>query len=283
MKSYGCRYAIVQFVPYTETGEFANVGVVLVCPETGYFGFKLQARRHGRITGFFDELHRDIYLAAIKTIQTELERVQRMVAALPADEKRGDSVRGLLGALAHPREAMVRFGTVRPILTADPAAQLNQLFDHYVDRAFATPEYVEQTITKRIHTLLNGLTLPAPFKHERIGDDQIHASFPLVQRVEGKLAKVIKPFNLTQNEPNRMFDHGAVWLDKVRRLRKRKLLPQDVLFAVAAPPAADGKRYDAYREICVELQDEGVLLALPDQEDKILAFAARVTEREVLQ
>lgn len=273
MKPHACRYAIVQFVPYTETGEFANVGVVLACPETGYFDFKLQTRRYGRITGFFDELHRDVYLTAIKTMQTELERIQRMVAALPVDERRAGMVRNLLGALAHPREAMVRFGTVRPILTANPAEQLTQLFDHYVDRAFATHEYVEQTITRRIQTLLDGLTLSAPFKNERIGDDQIHATFPLVQRVEGQLTKVIKPFNLTQNEPNRMFDHGAVWLDKVRRLRKRKLLPRDVLFAVAAPPAADGKRYDAYREICVELQDEGVLLALQDQEDKILTFA----------
>ena len=272
MKFHACRYAIVQFVPYTETGEFANVGVVLACPETGFFDFKLQTRRYGRITGFFDELNRGVYLAAVKTMQTELERIQRMVVALPVDERRADMVRHLLGALTHPREAMVRFSTVRPILTASPAKQLTQLFDHYVDRAFATQEYVEQTITKRIQTLLDGLTLPAPFKNERIGDDQIHATFPLVQRVEGQLTKVIKPFNLTQNEPNRIFDHGAVWLDKVRRLRKRKLLPHEVLFAVAAPPAADRNRYGAYREICVELQNEGVRLALQDQEDKILAF-----------
>lgn len=274
MKSYGCRYAIVQFVPYTETGEFANVGVVLACPETGYFGFKLQTRRYGRITGFFDELHRDVYLAAVKTIQAELERVQRMVVALPADQKRGDSVRGLLGALAHPREAMVRFGAVRPVLTADPAAQLNQLFDHYVDRAFATPEYVEQTITKRIHTLLNGLTLPAPFKHERIGDDQIHANFPLVQTIEGQLAKVIKPFNLAQVEANAIYAHGDAWLQKVRRLRKRELLPRAVLFAVAAPPQADAKRFGAYTEILAELKEQGVQLVANDEEQRILAFAS---------
>lgn len=143
MKPIACRYAIVQFVPYTETGEFANVGVVLACPATGYFDFRLQTRRYGRITGFFDELHRDVYLTAIKTMQVELERIQRMVMTLPVDERRADMVRNLLGALTHPREAMVWFGPVRPLLTADTAQQLTQLFDHYVDRAFATPEYVE--------------------------------------------------------------------------------------------------------------------------------------------
>lgn len=273
MNPLACRYAIVQFVPYTETGEFANVGVVLACPETGYFNFKLQTRRYGRITGFFDELHRDVYLTAVKTIQAELERVMRMVVVLPIDEKRGDAIRSILGALAHPREAIVRFGSVRPILTADPAAQLDKLFDHYVDRAFATPEYVEQTITKRIHTLLDGLTLPAPFKHERIGNDQIHANFPLVQRIQGQLTKVIKPFNLAQNEANAIYVHGDAWLQKIRRLRKRQLLPRDVLFAVAAPPNTDDKRFGAYTEILAELKDQGVQMVANDQEDQILAFA----------
>jgi hypothetical protein len=56
MKKFACRYAVVQFVPYSETGEFANVGVVLICPETGYFGFQLQTRKYARVTAFFDEL-----------------------------------------------------------------------------------------------------------------------------------------------------------------------------------------------------------------------------------
>jgi hypothetical protein len=273
MRPVACRYAIVQFVPYTETGEFVNVGVVLACPETGYFDFQLQTRRYGRITGFFHELHRDVYLTAIKTIQMELERIQRLVIALPADEKCKDVIRHLLDALTHPREAIIRFGSVRPVLAANPAAHLTQLFDHYVDRAFATPEYVEHTITKRIQMLLADLVLPAPFRNERIGDDQIYANFPLVQRVDGQLTKVIKPLNLTQAEPNRMFEHGALWLDKVKRLRKRKLLPQEVLFAMATPPEADVKRYTAYREICLELEEEGVRWASKNQENQILAFA----------
>ena len=273
MKPLACRSAIVQFMPYAETGEFANVGVVLACPQTGYFDFKLQTRRYARVTAFFDEVHRDVYLGAIKTMQSELERIQRMVASLPASAIRADQVRGLLGALTHPREAIIRFGMVRPLLTPDPAAQLHQLFDHYVDRAFATHEYIEQTITRRIQTLLEGLKLPAPFKSERLGDDQIHASFPLVQRLEGKVTKVIKPLNLAQNEANAIYVHGDAWLQKVRRLRKRQLLPKDVLFAVAPPPQVDAKRFGAYQEICEEFKQIDVRLLEQQQESDILAFA----------
>lgn len=253
MNKFACRYAIVQFAPYAETGEFANVGIVIACPETGFFDFKLQARRYARITAFFDGLHADVYRMALRSIQTELERIQRVVRDLPDSSGRADLIRDMLTGLTHPREAMVRFGQVRPILTPEPVAQLNKLFDHYVDHSFATPEYVEQTITKRIQSLLDGLALPAPFKSERIGDEQIHATFPLVQRKDGELAKIIKPFNLAQSEANGIFDHGDAWLQKVRRLRRRNLLPRDVLFAVAAPPESDVKRFGAYREICAEL------------------------------
>ena len=44
MKRFACHYAIIRFLPYPETQEFANVGVVLACPESGYFGFKLEKR-----------------------------------------------------------------------------------------------------------------------------------------------------------------------------------------------------------------------------------------------
>ena len=273
MKNFACRYAIVQFVPYTETGEFANVGVVIACPETGYFAFKLQTRRYARITAFFDELNADVYRMALKSIQTELERIQRLIVDLPATPMRAEQIRDLLTALTHPREAMVRFSQVRPVLAQEPVAHLVKLFDHYVDHSFATPEFVEQTITKRIQTLLDGLALPAPFKSERIGDDQIHANFPLVQRKDGELTKIIKPFNLAQDEANRIFDHGDAWLQKVRRLRKRNLLPREVLFAVAAPPESDVKRFGAYQEICVELRQADVRLVEQLQMTEIEQFA----------
>lgn len=274
MKPFACRYAIVQFVPYIETGEFANVGVVLTCPQTGYFDFKLQTRRHSRVTDFFDELRKDTYLTAIKAIQTELQRIQCLVVTISADPKRTENIRNLFIALTHPREAIIRFGAARPILTVDPARQLEELFDHYVERNFVTPEYIEQTIAKRIQKLLDGILLPAPFKSERIGDDQIYAHFPLVQRVNDRLTKVIKPFNLTQNEANAIYAHGDIWLQKVRRLRKRQLLPLDVLFTIAAPPFSDTKRFDAYQEICTELQEENVKVVREHQETEILTFAA---------
>ena len=275
MKKFACRYAIVQFMPYSETGEFANVGVVLTCPETGYLDFLLQTRKYGRVTGFFDELAPDVYRTALKIIRDELRRVQHLAAQLSAASERADHIRHLFNGLTHPREAIVRFGLARPILTQDPAKELARLFDHYVDRAFATPEYLENTMARRIQALLGGLNLPAPFKAERIEDEQIHASFPLVQRRDDRIVKIIKPFNLSQGEPNGIFDHGDAWLQKIRRMRKRELLPREVLFAVQPPPEEDAKRFSAYQEICEELVLEQVLVVEQNAEAAIIEFAER--------
>ena len=272
MRLVACRYAVVQFAPYRETGEFANAGVVLMCPETGYFGFKLQTRRTKRITDFFDELPRSFYLRAVKAMEDELQRVAGVVAKAPETE-RAAYLRQVFDSLIHPREAVVRFSAPRAVMTADPAAELARQFEHCVERAFATPEYVEKAMEKRIKHLLDGLQLAAPFAPQRVGDDAFYANFPLVQTQGDTLTKIIKPFRLNQDEPVDIYEHGDAWLQKIKRLRNRQLLPQDVLFAVKAPPQADAKRHAAFAEICSDLLRLEVQTVAEDAEREIADFA----------
>lgn len=272
MRLVACRYAVVQFAPYRETGEFVNAGVVLMCPESGYFGFKLQTRRTKRITDFFDELPRSFYVRAIKAIEDELHRVADVVAKAPATGRAAYS-RQVFDSLIHPREALVRFSAQRSVMAADPAAELARQFEHCVERTFATPEYVEKAMEKRIKHLLDGLHLPAPFTPQRVGDDAFHANFPLVQQRGDTLAKIIKPFRLNQDESVDIYEHGDAWLKKIERLRNRNLLPDDVLFAVKAPPREDTKRYAAFMEICSDLIKLEVQTVDEDADREITEFA----------
>lgn len=272
MTKLACRYAVVQFMPYSQTGEFANIGVVLACPVTGYFGFLLQTRKYGRVTAFFDDLPRNVYLTAVQAIHGELDRI-RMLIEGTSSRQRTEHVREVFDALVHPREAIIRFGAARAVLATSPEVELKRLFDDYVDHAFVTPEYAERTLTRQLTDLLGSLNLPEPFREERIGNDEIHARFPFVQRRGPVLHKVIKPFNLAQSEPNSIYDHGDSWVTKVKRLRARNLLPQDVLFAVAGPPETDVKRYLAFQEICSELTRLGVEPVDERSRDQIVQFA----------
>lgn len=272
MKRFACRYAIVRFLPYAETQEFANVGIVLACPETGYFGFKVEKhRRYGRISGFFKRLDMTIFGAAMSGFEKELARI----ADLVADERmRGDDLRATFEALVHPREAIVRFGSPRALLTEDPEQAVIDLFAYYVEHEFATPEHQERVVMKRVRALLNGLQLARPFRPLDIGDpNYAHAKFPLVQRDEVRVLKAIKPFFLAQDEANKILTHGGTWVDRIMRLYKRRLLPDAVMFAVEGPDPADGLRFEAYQEICDDLGGYGVQVVPAAQERQIAAFA----------
>ena len=272
MNKLACRYAIVQFMPFVETGEFANVGIVLACPKTGYFGFQLLTRKYGRITAFFDELQTRVYTESVKAFEKELERIRAFLATQPESNKT-ELIRDTFLHLVHPREAMLRFGEPRAILVDAPEQAVGELFRHYVEREFATPQYVEKVIERRLHTLLKGMHLPAPFREERVGNDEIHATFPLVQKQDDVAVKIIKPFQLDHEQPNSIYDHGDRWVQKVTRMRRRNLLPDRMLFAVTAPPESEAKRYAAFREICGELQAQDIVITSANEETRIVDFA----------
>lgn len=271
MNKLACRYAVVQFMPHAETGEFVNIGIVLACPQTGYFGYKLQTRKHKRVTDFFDELPPEMYRAAVRVIGDELQRVQALLGANRSEM--AERTRAFFDRATHPREALIKFGTVRVLLAESPERELARLYLHYVDRDFATREYVEVEMARRLGNLLKTLDLQAPFKPQRIGDDEVHANFPLVQQRGTQVIKVIKPLNLNKQEPNAIYDHGDAWIQKIKRLRSRNLLPEDLLFALAAPPADDSKRWAAFEDIRNELIRLDALTVDEAARDSIVRFA----------
>jgi hypothetical protein len=73
MTKFACQYALLRFRPFAETGEFANVGIVLLAPEARFFGFRL-LNHYGRITQFFKELDKKVYLNGRELFKEELER-----------------------------------------------------------------------------------------------------------------------------------------------------------------------------------------------------------------
>lgn len=274
VKQYACKYAIVRFVPFSETEEFVNVGVILACPTLGHFDFKLQQkRRHGRVTDFFSDVGREVYKEAIERFSQELTRIKE-IANKPKSNS-DDQIRKLFDALVHPREALIQFSTSRVRMAADPKEMLERLFAYYVERNFVTPEYKEQILERRVRNIVQSLKLPVPFKALEIGDDFTAAHFPLVQQVESIPVKAIKPFFLAQTDPAKIISHGGLWVDRIRRMKARNLLPQDVLFAVEGPTPNEDKRYSAFCEICKDFNLIGITTLSSNDTPQIVEFAKR--------
>lgn len=276
MKKFVCQYAIVRFLPYLETGEFANVGIVLLCPETGYFDFRLLNRAR-RITAFFEELKINLYRDAKNIFHKELERIQQFVDHANNDGKLTQSfVNNIFADLIRPREVMMRFDTVRTLLTDDPKQKLDELFSFYIERDFVTPVYQEKLIENNVRNVLRSADLINKYKKETLGDQAAyHATFPFVYMENGHARRVIKPINLAQNDPAQIFDHGWAWMGKIKKLRDMGFLYDDVLLAVKSPSANDKPEFDMYTEVIRKLKDEKIIVALANDKDKILEFANR--------
>lgn len=273
MKKFACQYAIVRFLPYLETGEFANVGIVMLCPDAGYFEFKLMTRIR-RITAFFEELDAGIYRRAATDFKLELKRIRNWLAHLPGHTMNVDLARHLFGELTRQREAMLRFDNVRVVLADDPAQKLDELFGHYVERNFATKAYHEQLLDKTVRKVLVEAKLNKQYQPETLGDiAAYHAKLPFVYREGERALKAIKPLYLAQEAPAQIYDHGWAWFGKVEKLRALRLLPEQVLFPVQGPEEGCGERFDIFQEITAKLAANDVLVVPNVQTQKIIEFA----------
>jgi len=266
-----CHYAIIQFMPHPETREFANVGIVVLCPAEKFFGFRL-LKKYGRVTRFFEQMDKRIFIDGKKVFQDELVRIQQMVLHSLNDKTRAttmDVIR-LFADLTRDREAIFRFDHPAVALTENAKATLDELYKYYVEREFVTKEYQERLMEKTVRRMLRHAHLADRFKDREIGDELYHARFPFV---DNERAKIIKPLALDQGEPTRMFAHADHWLAKIKRLRERNLLPEKVLFPLTQPPSNDEMCVRAYDEVRNELKELEVQVATVEEKETIVAFA----------
>ena len=249
-------------MPYREAEEFVNIGVVLACPKTGFLGVKVERDKFKRVTDFFPEFKErkivPIYRDGLKILLEELDRFalrakhdQRMNHPQTAER-----VRQTFLALTRPREAIFHFGAPRTLLTHDVQAQLEQLFDLYVERQL-TESYdsPEEHLKRELGRWLGESGLGKVYREEKIGPPERAVSFPFVMgptEAPPSQLRAIKPLNLTQNQTGEVYRHGDHWVGNLRRLQRVGALPAATLFAAKQPPIGTPTQRAA-AEICEEL------------------------------
>lgn len=132
------HYALVRFMPFAETGEFCNVGVVMFSPTARFFDFKMLKPPLSRVTNFFAQLDADAVEASLKAISDELQRVRTMLTQLGLNRRTGPLDRAaaiqLWLEIVKPRASTIRFSESRLAMTNGPDHKLNELYSHYVER-----------------------------------------------------------------------------------------------------------------------------------------------------
>lgn len=252
--NYICNYSILRFLPYPETGEFVNIGIVLLA-NNGEFRFKIATRRQ-RVTRFFETLDSKVYIRARNEVDEELKRLVGFFAS------RRNEINLLVTTFKHliqPRETMMRFSEPGTITTTNIGETLETLFDHYVNHSFANKEYQEKVLERQLGSLLATSNLKQRYSERRLGDSEYEVRFPFVLMADEQAAQAIKPLYFGQAEPSKILEHGDAWQAKVMRLKRAQRLAKDTLFITEPPSEDKPKLIKAYEEVTSALADvEGV-------------------------
>lgn len=122
---YACNYAILRFLPYPETGEFVNVGVLVTCPQPCLLDFVGERKMPDRAKALFPKQNEQVFETALESLRLEMERVKSGAH----DPK---AVQIAFKESVRIRESVFRFGEVRTILTPNPRNVAEELFARYV-------------------------------------------------------------------------------------------------------------------------------------------------------
>ncbi len=274
MNRFTCQYAIVRYMPFIETEEFANIGIVLLAPQANYFGFKLLDRRYARITKFFDDIDAKMFKAVTANLKHELTRVADIIQQHEKDGRlrRNNFANSIFAEVVRTREGIARVGETRVVLTENPEAKLNELFQFYVKRNFDNKEYREAVLERDVKELLFRAHIVDKFSARKVGGADYEVAFPFVQTHLNRAYKVIKPLNLSQSDPSKIIEHGGRWDFRIRELKRRDTIPEKVLFAVEGP-IAEGPRKKAYHDVVDMLNHLGVAVTLYQNKEEIIDFA----------
>ncbi|MDF1813586.1 MAG: DUF3037 domain-containing protein [Verrucomicrobiales bacterium] len=291
------HYAAIGFRPFEEIGEFVNVGVLAVETHSRYLGYRLlPSQRTRRIRACFPEVDISIYRTGLRRLENELSALAIETNLWEDEHSSGSSHPAqrdlflqegnveLFHHLTRPRTSPFFHPVKGTRLASDMDVAVDELFARYVEHQNLTPiEYEEKKLVRELKQILRRAKLDRFYREcPRVGSETYHVGIPLAYLPGGdeRPFKAIKPLNLTQCSPTRIYTHGDEWISKVNRLRSLGMLPESFLFAVSM--AESGPERQAAEDICDGLAKAGVQVASIKDVDKILSFA-KIEEPEYLE
>ncbi|RUO74519.1 DUF3037 domain-containing protein [Pseudidiomarina sediminum] len=260
-----CMYSTVRFMPFAETQEFANVGVVVCLPQQGKLLFKLARKKFPRVTQFFDDIDGKLYAEALKMIEAELMRVQTYAMEHP-----GKSTVAIFKELTRFREGVIYFGNMGTALVNAPEEKLERLYEHYVQRSFATREYREAILEKNIRRTFKTRGIVG-FKQQALKTRLGEFKLPFVEQTKD-ITRVIKPLAFDRKTPLAAFEHVKQWGDRLARLQNEAIVTSENMLVTMEPPTPPDFM-TAYEDATTMLKEENITWINVADDEALVAFA----------
>ncbi len=268
-----CMYAVVRFMPFAETREFANVGIVVIAPKLGIYDFRLAPQKFGRVTQFFDDLDGVVYKHAIEGFEAELGRIRNY---LVHNYIQGKDLVEYFQEITRTRESVLHFGEIGTLLTDNVNKAIEQLYDRLIGRNFASnKEYREQQMVRVLKSQLTShLPKSVRYTQQKIKAGMFDISMPLVTKINSNY-RVIRPLAFEQNNVLQAMEHGETWVNRLKKLINSEVLDANrALFALEKPVNRKLEFMKVYEDVYGEIQNLGAVAENFSETENIIKFAA---------
>ncbi|EKB22394.1 MULTISPECIES: DUF3037 domain-containing protein [Aeromonas] len=268
-------YAVVQFRPYRETEEFANVGVVLCAPKSGFFDYRIETSRFSRVTGFFSELDVKVPRTVAKIVGDELLRVKE----IQLNQSSPEAKLRLFHEATKAKEGLIYFSQARPAMVdGDLAGYLEKLYQHYVHHSFAKQPSATEKLETAVRLLLEQNDLRRYYKAADLGDPMglVKAKVPFIHQEDGRAIRPLS-FIFGRPTPNKIVDEAEQWASRFKRLFGAGVLaPERVLVPIEFPSNENQALIPAINEVKRVFEEHAVRTIPAEDTDQLLSFAAKV-------
>lgn len=275
MKQYACQYRIVRFMPYSETGEFANIGVCLFCPSQYKMLFLLAPTRFARITNFFNHLDRNVYKKTIEGLTLELTRLQMFFAELGSVEQSMQ----IFNTAFTGSDLIVSFSEPGALLTNNLNKELEQLYNHFVGRNFTKEANRERYLVEQLKEQFKQFDLDRAFKQHELTDGFHKAQFPLVRlTTDDHVLGAARAITFEQKHRSKVVESADIWLLRLKGLFNKGIIsPKDMLIKLGKP-AIDDKPAQKYVEnFKLELEDLGLHIGYEHETNIVIEYLKQQT------
>lgn len=267
-----CMYAVVRFMPFAETREFANVGIVVIAPKLGLYDFKLAPKSFNRVTNFFDDLDGVIYKHAIESFEPELQRIRNH---LVHHHVQGKSLVEYFKEITRTRESVLHFGDIGTMLTDNISTVVDVLYDRLIGRKFTeSKEYKEQQMIRVLKSQLTA-KLPSGIRYtkQNIKAGIFDISVPLATRINEHY-RIIKPMAFEQKTVLLAMEHGETWVGRLKKLIDSDVVQADkALVAFEKPIKREQEFMNVYEDVVGAVKHLGAMTEEYNNTSSIIQFA----------
>lgn len=275
VNTHYCQYKIIRFTPFIETGEFANIGIILLCPDNGEVHYKLAPTRFGRITQFFHDMDKEDYRFAITSLEAELARIKELMqyyGGAPGAQQIFDDV-------TRQKSTMLSFTEPRPLKTHAIGNKVEELFNYHVHRSFVTKQYREATLVKNLRSSLKALNIERYFKKRKLSDGLIEVTFPLVNLVDKKPQGIIKPIAFDQETPTAIVEHADQWESRFKHfINGEAFEAKNTILPIELPNSNEKRILQYIDDFQHKLMDIGITVVDAQDQSRIIEFAKEHTK-----